>query len=193
MDGILNIRQLVIIIFITGLSVSCKNDDKMSYQKIVEDNFLKIVDTAVYKYGSFRPSLSSDNKDISSAYLITIKDTISFEKSREKDISSFFNQNISLGREYEDLKNSVGYSTFILNGAFPKKIGKYHIKFSDGKNKPNIRYAGEVRIKNFKFSSDLGYLIVEESEKNSKIAFIVLFRKMNGEWKIVKREPLYES
>ncbi|RYF20740.1 MAG: hypothetical protein EOO42_11855, partial [Flavobacteriales bacterium] len=55
MVGILNIKTYLVLILLVSVFSGCKENKKNSPQKIIENNFLTLVDTFAYEYGSFRP------------------------------------------------------------------------------------------------------------------------------------------
>jgi hypothetical protein len=197
MIGILNIRTCLILVFLTSIASGCKDEDRNRPQKIIEDNFLTLVDTFAYEHGSFRPEAPDprtkviDNPKYYPELSIFIDKKSENSKIAENEIHGF------LKRENLDNKfNKLMYEKptyFTFDTTFAKKIGRYNISFEPKKQK-KIKYAGEVVFSNFKVSSDLGYFVVELSDGvYDSIGFIVLIEKRNGKWVVTKREPLYRT
>lgn len=197
MVGNLNIKRYLGCLVVI-LLISCKNENTVgTYKTIIEDNFLGIVDTMAYRYGSFRPLppvLGAEERfNNHSLILISINGKIVYDVYNERYIKDFLKQNTTFKNEFENLNNDQQYAVFSIEKKFPRKIGKYLLSFNLNKIDTTHQYGGHLEIKNFKFSDDLGFLLIEKSEGKSMICFIVLFKKINNEWKIIKREVLYES
>ena len=197
MDGILKTNYIIGIVLIVLFCSSCeeKVDPK---EHFIKENFINIVDTTAYKYGSFRPLPPKSNDTIIDVYnqfdlSIKLNDTILFERFLEKEIDIFFNSNKELKINFKNLINNENYSDLILSSKFPSKIGRYNIFFKEIYQGKNIKYAGEVEISNFKISNNNAFLVVTKSFQKSMISYIVLFMKVNNHWKIIKREPLLVS
>lgn len=197
--GILKINTGIAFITIFSTLTSCKGkheEDINFQQKIVEDNFLQIVDTFAYKFGTFRPLLPEPNHQADensySKLFVYLDKTVTNDKFIHDEVKSYF-KNTKLNNNFVELINLEQYSNFTFNSEFSKQIGKYFISF-DSINPSKIQYAGKVVIKNFKILEDVGYFVVELSNGDkSEIGFIVVIKKINDKWVIVKREPLYQS
>lgn len=197
MVGILNIRTYLPLILLVSVFIGCKDNKKNHPQKIIEDNFLTLVDTFAYEYGSFRPvGIDARSEEPNSVkhypeLSIFINKKIGNSNIAKNEIHNFL-QKEKLDSKFKELTNEKD-SQFVLDTAFPKKIGRYNISF-EPKKPTKIKYAGEVAFSNFKISEDLGYFIVELSDGvDSSIGFIVLIEKIDGIWKIIKREALYRT
>lgn len=197
MVGILNIRIYLAFIVLVSVFSGCKDSEKNRPQKIIEDNFLTLVDTFAYEHGSFRhvgPDPRSKVQNVVKHYpelSIFISKKIGNSNIAENEIHGFL-QREKLDSKFDELTNEK-QSQFVLDTTFPKKIGRYNISF-EPKKPTKIKYAGEVAFSNFKISGNIGYFIVELSDgEDSSIGFIVLIEKIDDIWKIIKREPLYRT
>lgn len=197
MVGIIKNKIAIKIIFVACLVTSCSHKIE-DQENFIKENFINIVDTTAYKYGSFRPLPPLPNDTINEVHYysdlsIKLNDTIRYDNILQKEINNFFNLNKALKKEFHKLLEDDNYSNLILTSKFPNKIGRYHI-FSNKLDENIInKYAGEVEISNFKINKDKALLIVTKSFQNSMIAYIILFIKEDNKWKIVKREPLFVS
>jgi hypothetical protein len=200
-------RNLIIIGFFSVL-IGCKDEQTgVNFkQKIIEDNFLEIVDTFAYKYGTFRPeppeppkpsqpldtynSIEKINRQ--PKLFVFLNKEVHRETMFKNEIKDIF-ENSKLDPKYKKLIEYKQESKFIFNNKFPKNIGKYYISF-DTINPNKIQYAGEVSISDFKILDDIGYFIVQISNgPKSEIGFIIILGKVKNKWIIIKREFLYIS
>jgi len=195
MAGILNIRTFLILIIAFNIFSACKSKDENYPQMIIEDNFLRIVDTFAYKYGTFRPlavnprAISDSLNSLYPELSIYLYKKVENNNIVENEIRNFLKRE-KLDNRFNELINDE-YSVFTFNSTFSKKIGRYNISF-DSIKYSKIKYAGEVKISNFKISNDLGYFVVQLSDKKeSQIGLIVIMEKINNKWIIIKREMLY--
>lgn len=197
MIGILNIRTCLVLIFLTGVFSGCKDEERNRPQKIIEDNFLTLVDTFAYEHGSFRPLGPDPRSKVTNKPKYYPELSIFIDKKSENSKIAENEIHVFLKKENLDSKfNTLMYekpSYFIFDTTFAKKIGRYNISF-EPKKSTKIKYAGEVVFSNFKVSSDLGYFVVELSDGvYNSIGFIVLIEKRNGKWIVIRREPLYRT
>lgn len=197
MAGVLKNNKVIRIILIFCLLTSCKHKVK-NQEEFIKENFINIVDTIAYKYGSFRPLPPLPNDTINEIHhysnlSIKLNDTIHYESVLQKEIDNFFNSNDKLKMQFQDVLNEESYSNLTLTSKFPNKIGRYHIFLNKTYEDKKIKYAGEIQISNFKITKDKAFLIVTKSFQNSMIAYIVVFLKEDNHWRIIKREPLFVS
>jgi hypothetical protein len=194
MVGILNIRTCLILIVIFNIFSACKNKEENRPQKIIENNFLKIVDTFAYKHGTFRPLAPnprsvSESLDSYPQLSIYLYKKVENNKVNETEIKNFLKRE-KLDSKFKEIISDE-YSVFTFDSSFLKKIGRYNISLDTIKTS-KIKYAGEVKFSNFKISDNLGYFVVQLSDgKDSQIGLIVVIEKRNGKWIIIRRETLY--
>jgi hypothetical protein len=196
MAGISKIKyNFLFILCVLGFS-SCKKDVE-SKQKFLEDNFLTIVDTAAYRYGSFRPMPPSPfevKKEFKQFSKLSIEliDSITYDPQIHSEILLFFDNHKELKSEFKNLLDIQNKNKTKLN-EFPEKIGKYIISINKKKVSDNNQYAGKIEIQNFELDKKKAFLIVIKSVKHSRIGILKLFIKENKRWKMIKQETLFES
>lgn len=200
MDGILNNNRVIVLITILCILISCKDKHESAEvkQKIIEHNFLEIIDTIAYKYGTFRPLPPIPGSKKETLYLhpklfVYLCKKVTNKSSLEKKIKDFFKKTKLYDNKYDNLISNNENADFTFDSKFPKKIGKYRISF-DTLNPTRIKFAGKIVISNFKIDKSLGYFIVELSDgPKSEIGFVIVMEKINNKWVITRRELLYMS
>ncbi|WP_281322842.1 hypothetical protein [Flavobacterium aestivum] len=196
MVGILKIRTFILLIIAFNIFSGCKNKEDNFPQKIIVDNFLGIVDTFAYKFGTFRPIAPDPRaKPIRMNSYSQLSIYLDKRVDKDKDIEGIiinFLKDEKLDNKFKELINNK-YLDFTFDSKFPRKIGKYYITF-DSINSSKFKYAGEVRISNFRISDNSGYFVVHLSDrKKSHVGLIVIIEKINDKWIIIKRKKLYIS
>lgn len=197
MVGILKLNKIIAGVLIIFLITSCK-ERLLNQEKFIADNFINIVDTMAYTYGSFRAMPPLPNDTIKREYSYSnlslyLNNKIKINVILQKEIDAFFNSKHNLKMKFLDVINNGNYSDIELSPKFPKKIGKYDIFFIKDNKITESNYAGEVEISNLKIYEDKAYLIVTKSFNKSTVAYIVLFIKEDNIWQMVERELLLVS
>lgn len=178
----------------------CKNEqsEDNSLQKIVEDNFINIVDTLAYKNGSFRalpPNFDKIkiNTTKSSELEVFLNKNVTHDMLIENEINNFFKTSRLNSKFYKLSKNEY-YKDFVFH-KFKNKIGKYKILL-DPTYISKYKLAGTIVIKNFKIDklNNIGFFVVELSSGiKSGIGYIIVIEKINNKWIMIQRSPIYVS
>lgn len=190
MIKILKRKRIIVATLIAFMFVAC--DYKHNFErKFIEDNFLKIVDTAAYKKGTFI-SLPKDTIRYSNLSVNLIP-KITYNKKIDEFTLSFFDENSDLRIMFQDVLSKDSYSEFSLNSDFPNQIGKYHIFFNKNEEDSKIKYAGRIDIENLKIHNDKAILILSESIEHYGVTSLILLIKEKNQWKVIKREVLFQS
>lgn len=198
MVGITKIK-LGLLFMTSSVLIACRENQTMDFSKqhLIEDNFLEIIDTNAYKYGSFRPLPPLPNTKEKLCYfpqlLIQLKKEVTSDKYMESEINYYFKKDKSLENKFLPLLEKQAYVYFNIDSTFPKKIGRYHIAFNVDTTNVKIKYAGEVSFKNFKINSKVGYFVLEKSSNNSSIGYILVLERIRNKWCVIRRDVLYQS
>ena len=180
----------IIKIYSIILFVACANKTDFK-QKFIEDNFLKIVDTIAYSRGAFI-TLPSDTVRYPELCL-KLSNKIMYNDKVNEIVLAFFEKNYSLKKRFNDVLSKNENNEILLNSNFPKKIGKFHIFFNEEEKIKSIKYAGRIDIGNLKIYKNKAILILSESVGHFGKTYILLLIKEKNDWKVFKRELLWQT
>lgn len=189
----MKIKNKYAIVILITLSFACQNKIEIDSEQIfISDNFLKIVDTTAYKTGAF-VFLPSDTIIYHPKLSVNLTSKITYNKKIDELTHAYFEKDKKLKSSFKDLLEKGKYIEFSLDSNFPKKIGKYVI-FFNGKNiDKKIKYAGRIDIQNFKMYKNEAIMILSKSIEHYGTTFILVLKKENDTWKVVRKEILYQA
>jgi hypothetical protein len=183
-------KYLILCCIALILFIKCV-DKKQPKQKFIEENFLKIVDTLAYSRGAFI-TLPKDTIKYSKLSLKLSKE-INYNPRVDEFILEFFKKNKELKKNFEEVILVNEKKETLIDETFPKKIGKYHIYFDKKDIDNSIKYAGLIGFTNLKIKNNKAFLIFSESVEHYGKSYIVLLIKDKNNWKVVKKELLWQS
>lgn len=196
MDGILSIKKIIGGILICLSIISCQKNYE-SEQKIISDNFLLLVDTIPYSYGSLRPMAAAPGQKLErkryEKLSITVVDSVNYIEEYNGPLNSVLKVRPDLRKSYSEYFSSKSYENFKLDSAFPKKIDRYNILLNEEYKGAELKYVGKVQFSNLRRNGDKISMIVILSVRSSVIAHLVLLKFENNKWKLVRRELLFVS
>lgn len=183
-------KKYIIILanFLIIFGCSEKNDIRQTF---VEQNFLIIVDTLAYNTGSF-VTLPSDTISYP-ALSVELSKNISYNDKVEKIILNYFDKNVKLKKTFDDVLEIKDEQEIILSSNFPNKIGKYNIFLEKVNRDKNIKYAGAIGINNLRIKENKAVLVLSEYVEHYGNTYIVLLVKENNQWRVFKRDLLWQS
>lgn len=190
MNGILKNSFKGVIVLSFFILFSCNNDKNLE-QDFIENNFIEIVDTLAYGTGSFI-NLPKDTIKYSKL-AVKFHPKIDYSAEVESIVNQYFKENRKTTLNYDDLLKKGTYSNFLLNDSFQKQIGKYIIFTNDKEIDKNIKYAGRVDFQNMKIYKDKAFLVFYKSLEKQSVAYILLFKKENDNWKLTLKDVLFQT
>lgn len=180
-----------IIILINLLIIFGCSEKSNIEQTFIEQNFLIIVDTLAYNTGSF-VTLPSDTISYP-ALSVELSKNISYNDKVEKIILNYFDKDVKLKKTFDDVLDMKDKQEIILNSNFPNKIGKYSVFLDEANRDKNIKYAGAIGINNLRIKGNKAILVLSEYVEHYGNTYIVLLIKENNQWRVFKRDLLWQS